>query len=514
MKVRTMMQISNRFVKWFLPFYLFTFLPLNVSAQQRMPCTHARQGATTRGYYYALPDPKTNWDSHQTYRQPVVLITFKDCDFSMSDPVGYYRRLFNEEGYNEGMGKGCVADYFREQSDGLCNIQFDIYGPIQVDTIAKQGSGTNYGTWVISQALRKLRETSDADFSVYDWDGNGKKVSQMIFIAAGYTGNEKSGYIWPNTGESYDKAPGNLPIDWESISCERWGNGSLCGIGTIIHEFSHCLGLPDIYPTSGNLFSVVDEWDLMDGGNYTNYGWCPPNYSALEKMVLGWNQPTELTAFKSIKGMKPVSEGGETFIIRNPGYEREFYLLENRRQTGWDYGTPGNGLLIFHVDYDYAQWCYNNVNVSKDHLRYALIPADNKTYTDWDPANNGKDPNKWTMADRLRNRYMSTATYPFTDPVSLVVNLSLTNETVPASTLFNVNTDGTTYMSKPITNIQVASDGSVSFDFMKEPSAITDAVCHESDDNGPWYDLQGRRLSTKPTRKGVYVHDFRKIVIK
>ena len=482
------------------------------SAQQRIPCTLTPQNDGTRALYHTLPDPITNWDPNRTYRQPVVLITFKDCDFSMSDPVSFYHRMLNEKGYNEGAGKGCVADYFREQSGGLFNLQFDVYGPFQVDTVVQwKGKTQNYGTWAIANALEQLRNTTDVDFSVYDWRGNGQ-VTQMLFIAAGYTGNEKSGYIWPNTMVSYQKAPGDLPIMYSSISCERWGDGLSCGIGTIIHEFAHCLGLPDIYPTGGSYYSCVDEWDLMDGGNYTNYGWCPPNFSVMEKMLMGWGTPTELTSATSISGMKPVSEGGETFLIRNSGYKDEFYLLENRRQTGWDYGAPGNGLLIFHVDFDYDAWFDNSVNVSDYHYRYALIPADNKMYIDWDPNNNGKDRTKWTMDNRLRNRYLSTASYPFTDAESLVMNASLTNETTPASTLFNQNAEGTTFMSKPISNIRIASDGSVSFDFMKETSGINAVEIIEQTDD-VWYDLQGRRLQGKPTRKGLYIYNRQKITI-
>jgi hypothetical protein len=31
---------------------------------------------------------------------------------------------------------------------------------------------------------------------------------------------------------------------------------------------------------------------------------------------------------------------------------------------------------------------------------------------------------------------------------------------------------------------------------------------------GEWYDLSGRKLSSKPTAKGVYVVDGRKVVVK
>lgn len=480
---------------------IVTLAVTSARAQLRMSCTPSHpQETRTRGSYHMLPEPITNWDAQRTYRQPVVLVTFKDFDFSMSDPASYYNRILNEHGYNEGMGKGSVADYFREQSGGLFNLKFDVYGPFQVDTTA---TSSKYGSYVMKNALAQLRATTDADFSVYDWTGDGE-VNQMIFIVAGYTGNEKSGYIWPSTSSCYDKAPGNLPIVMTSISCEKWANDKLCGIGTICHEFAHCLGLPDIYPTTISLFSVVDEWDLMDGGNYTNYGWCPPNFSTMEKLFLGWTTPTELTSATTITGMKPVSEGGETYIIRNSGNENEFYLLENRRQTGWDYGTPGNGLLIFHVDYDYDKWLNNDVNISASHFRYDLFHADNKDYMIWDPNNNGKDPNKWTNADeRLRNRYLSTSPYPYTEPVSLNVNQELTDESVPASTLFKTTAEGTNFMSKPITNIKIASDGTVSFDFMKKATGIQDML--QESQGEVWYDLHGRQLPEPPRQSGIYI---------
>jgi hypothetical protein len=123
----------------------------------------------------------------------------------------------------------------------------------------------------------------------------------------------------------------------------------------------------------------------MDGGNFTNKGWCPPNLSAMEKMYLGWSSPIELTEATSIRDMRPISDGGETYIIRSSGNSDEFYLLENRKQEGWDYGCPGNGLLIFHVDYDKDKWCNGKVNVADNHYLYDMFHADRKGYRDWNP---------------------------------------------------------------------------------------------------------------------------------
>ena len=476
---------------------------LYANGQQRYSCTRNTTRALTRGI---LDYPNTHWDPNQIYRQPVILISFKDCDFSMPDPAAFYSRILNEPGYNEGAGAGCLADYFRDQSGGLFNLQFDVYGPIRVDTLVKGNGKTNYGEYPVRKATEELAKSADIDFSPYDWNGNGY-VNQIIYIAAGYCGNQVSGgYIWPNTNYMPTvKMPGHVYANNYSVSCELWKDGTSCGIGTICHEFTHCLGLPDIYPTSGGAgFSVVDEWDLMDGGNYTAKGWCPPNYSALEKMLMGWSTPIELTEPTTITDMKCASDGGETYIIRNPGYEDEFYLLENRQQKGWDYGAPGNGLLIFHVDYDREAWSNNNVNTSRPHYRYDLFHADGRDYKTWDPEENGKDLGKYTMEGWMRNRYLSTSAYPYDDEEHGITNLLLTNYSYPAATLFHENTDGRKYMSKPVTEIRMSEDGTISFDFMKDPVSV--APIRNDNYRVPvaYYDLHGRRLKS-PNHNGICI---------
>jgi hypothetical protein len=281
----------------------------------------------------------------------------------------------------------------------------------------------------------------------------------------------------------------------------------LCGLGVIAHEFCHSLGLPDIYPMyQSDYFSIVDDWDLMDGGNYINRGWCPPNLSAMEKMYLKWDTPEELTQPTTITGMKSVSAGGKSYIIRNSGNPNEYYLMENHQQDGWDYGCPGNGLLIYHVNYLESSWRNNEVNVSNTFFRYDLFHADGKSYIDWDPNNDGSAPNKYTMPDCMRSRYLSTSPYPYTNPSTLVVNNSLSDESSPVAMLFNRNADGLLLMGKSITNIQQAPDGTISFDFMKNGDSgiemLSDVRSKLSD---AWYTIDGRRLAGRPTAKGMYI---------
>jgi len=468
---------------------------------QRLSCL--RGGALTRADVSALPVPY-DFDSHKTYRVPVVLISFSDMDFSMDNPSAYYDRLFNEPGFNEGMGLGCVADYFRDQSAGRANFQFDIYGPLKIDKNAGNRTFRDmYGDYDMKSAIEILCKTPGLDFSVYDWESKGT-ADIVLFIAAGYSGESNSGYIWPNTSRFIfnTQLPGGINPNFQSTSCEMWKDNSLCGIGTIIHEFCHFLGLPDIYPLQCKIYSAIDEWDLMDGGNYTNKGWCPPNLTAMELMYLGWASPEELTGPVAVEGLKPLSNGGKSYIIRNSTFNNEFYLLENRQQEGWDYGCPGNGLLIYHVNYDQYSWANNMVNYGIDPFRFDLFHADGKDFRAWCPRNDGNDLTRWTEDNQLRSSYLSTSPYPFTDYVTLQTNDSLTDSSSPAATLINVS-DGRKYMGKPITDITMAADGTISFNFMKDnstgimPSAFTD-------EPETWYTIDGRRIS-QPTGKGLYI---------
>lgn len=484
------------------------------NAQKHISCIPQQSETGTRAIgRYSLPEPRTDWNPNRTYRQPVVLVTFKDREFSMPDPVTYYNRLFNESGYNEGQGLGCVSDYFRDQSGGLLNMHFDIYGPVRINTAMQQPDANedSFRAQVVRSAMAALCDTCQADFSIYDWD-NDNRVDQVVLITAGYCGNGATGCIWPGSCSDNFMTPGGKRIYMWSVSAELWNDEKgKTGIGTIVHEFAHCLGIPDLYPTdsgaiSAEGFSVVDDWDLMDGGNYLDWGWCPPNFSAMEKKLLGWGNLVELTEATSISGMKPVSEGGTTYLIRNSGAEDEFYLLENRRQAGWDYAVPGNGLLISHVDFDRATWFNNHVNTRRNHRRYDFFHPDGKEYKDWDPDENCLDMSRYTMDHRMRSTYLSTTTYPYTNPETNIVKQSLTDDTDPAAWLFNANAQSKYFMSKPVTNIHLSTDGTISFDFMKVDTGIDAIINHQKKDD-LWYDLQGRRLYTEPTRKGLYIHN-------
>ena len=463
----------------------------------------------------------SQWDAGKTYRQLVVLVSFRDLNFSMDDPQAYYQRLFNEHGYNERHGAGGVADYFRDQSKGMFNVQFDVCGPVKVSANARSGNGTstNYGRSVFSEALNRLSAIQpSADYSSYDWDGDGT-LEQVVIVYAGYAGNQPglTSYIWPNTGtlSTVTLSDGHLAERY-SASGEQWSNKALCGIGTICHEYSHCLGLPDIYPTSSSVSypSVVDEWDIMDDGNVSDLGWCPPNYSPLEKILLGWTEPVELNDDASISGLESASDGGTVYQVRHT--DNEYYLIENRQWQGWDMALPGKGLLVWHVNYNPIYWMNNMVNNEDGKPNYHLVSADNLTYTDWVRLYNSRGGgNPYAdKAAKLHKCIMSTASYPWQTDSTSFVNDCLTDSSLPASIMYNTNAKGLCFLSKPITNISQNDDGTVSFTFhtSNDPSAITNRVSSPFDNI--IFDLYGNRIiSTSKLHRGIYIINGKKRII-
>ena len=463
--------------------------------------THRKSNGTSlritrsAAIHRVLSEPYTDWNPQKIYRVPVILMSFDDCDFSADNDLTFYDNMFNKSGFNLGYGPGCVADYFRDQSLGQFNVKFDVVGPIKVTTKQKSHDKDNLGT----SQFREVIKLADEQFNYadYDWDDDGSAQS-VIIIYAGYGGNEDvaaaDGCIWPNTENLYFSLD-DVRIGYYSASPELWTDNSSCGIGTICHEFCHVLGLPDLYPTSGDEFSVLDEWDLMDGGCYSDYGWCPPNLSIHEREYLGWQTPEDLTEAKTITDLPSYDSSGKAYRIVNDAYPDEYYLLENRQWEGWDFMLPNHGLLITHVDFNEDFWRSNTVNSIADHHRLEYFHADNLDYNYYQDWLGGNYP----YGSDGRSLLLQYTSYPYVDAERMNHD-ALTDTSIPAATLFNKRVDGMTLMGKSIADIREES-GLISFCF----SETINGIVSLSADAYPveYYDLQGRRI-TEPS-SGLFI---------
>ena len=409
----------------------------------------------------------------------VILVNFQDCSMIGSDPKGEFDDFFNEVGYNKNGHIGSVHDYFYDQSYGQFDLSFDVVGPVTVQeplryygaNSVRTESDMNVGQ-MVAEACMLANEY--VDFSNYDWDKDGK-VDQVFLVYAGYA--ESSGApsytIWPHrfslSGcEYYGDGLGPLNIDGVIIddyacSSELAGRSgkTMDGIGTAIHEFSHCLGLPDFYDVDDNGGFGMSAWDIMDAGSYNGpkgMGEVPSGYSAYERWFAGWLTFTELTKGDRIENMPCIGDEPLAYIMYNEGNRNECFILENRQNERWfSYVNTSNnchGLLVYHVDYSQEAWDKHAINVLPNHQRMSVVPAD-RDYGYF--YNNGTDK-RYNPSDKDFEGDL----FPGSKNVKEFTNTSHTNV---GGKLFNMNTDGTYNLNKPITNI-AESDGLISFDFM------------------------------------------------
>jgi len=338
----------------------------------------------------------------------VILVNFSDVSFVTPNPKTAFTNLLNQKGYATNGGTGSANDYFTSSSMGVFSPQFDVVGPYTLPN-PMAFYGANSGN-IASDDINPQQMVIDActlasaagvDFSQYDTDKNGF-VDNVFIYYAGYNEAEggPSSSIWPHrwTLADYNTKFNNVIVyDYACTSELRGKSGSnMCGIGTFCHEFGHVLGLPDYYVTSGTDHHTLSVWNIMDYGPYLNAGRTPPSYSAWDRFYLNWMTPTELKSAGNYS-LDTLSTRNKSFLISQYGNHNlngsnpvpvEFFVLENRQQSGWDTFLPGHGMLVYHIYYDPTSWANNTVNNDPNAQGVDIVEADGVTFTE----TNGLDP--------------------------------------------------------------------------------------------------------------------------
>ena len=329
------------------------------------------------------------------FRGLVVLVEFNDCEFDQENYTEVVTDLIKKEnftGYYDYKNTrvpctGSVVDYFRDTSMGVFTPQFDIVGPVKIDRSKYYSNGTKRTVTMTVDACNAI--DANVNFADYDGDKDGN-VDMIYFIFAGHgshvTGND-SRLVWPHAYYIYNPSTGykirkdGVYLNRYACSTELRGRETgreIDGIGTICHEFSHVLGLPDFYDTDyaegGGQSVHPANWSLMAGGGYLNSSRTPAGYSLFERYMAGWATP-QVIEEEGEYSLERVNESNTGFRINTP-VNKEFFILENRQNTRWDTYLPGHGLLVFRVDStNTSVWSQNNVNDNPAHNYYVLVRA-------------------------------------------------------------------------------------------------------------------------------------------
>lgn len=347
-----------------------------------------------------------NYVPHEgTINIPVILVEFKDQKFSVNKPKEAFDQFFNgttqtDLGNGNQYNYGSVSQYFQAMSSNTFKPTFKVFGPVTLDQNETYYGGSNDSgndekpNKLIDDAIAKLKASGEAikDATVFCKDGKTVDCVYIIYAGVGQNIGGANTTVWAKTGSASGSTLAKKGIRWYSMASELSGLKAkdnsimIAGVGVTCHEFSHALGLPDIYPSVGTSSGYaknnqnMEYWDLMDGGEYTyNGGYCPTPYTAWEKEQLGW--PVDIQTLdenQSVTMPTSTEQGGTAYKIVNPSNSHEYFLLENIQKKGWNTHQYAYGLMVYHVNEPSSGTIYmgTKLNDTEGYPGMAIVPAD------------------------------------------------------------------------------------------------------------------------------------------
>ena len=508
--------------------------------------TRPERLATTRGFG---GKGSTSFFPHTgSPRAIVLLVQFANRPFKVQPRKAFNQYLnsmadkHQDFGNAENRNTGSVKRYFSDMSGGKFKPQFDLYGPI---TMPKNAAYYGEG----SSSMERYRElVSEActmmddslDFSKYDADKDGN-VDLVYIIYAGYGESVSSidSTLWPKAFVcGTDIKKDGKYVRLAGISNELNGHPDvhysstsgllINGVGLFCHEFSHCMGLPDFYPTVSPQWTTangkqdfdaydnqgMEEWDVMDNGIYLYNGYSPTAYTAWEREKMGWLTIETLTREGKVE-LKSINQGGKAYRIKNDKNTsgNEYYIVENIQAKGWNYKLPASGMMVSHVEY--VPWAFsvfhggdNSVNNIKKHPRMTIVPADGYLPSSYRKVSDNSNLTAPYMKKKQYDEQLAGDLYPGKNNI---------NRLTDAQNMVNYAPWTGGMLNKPIYNIAL-KNGIVTFDFLKDqtstgielPESATDSSNEEK-----IYTIDGRYVGTNLNAlpKGVYIKGKKKVVV-
>ena len=314
----------------------------------------------------------------------VLLADFDDIPATISKSE--VENFCNQDGYSNNSNNGSVYNYYNDVSNGMLNYTCYV-------TDYHRAQGGDFATYyddcsvqwldrakeLIVEILDEM-EANGFDFSQYDANGDGEIDAINLYFAGGGTSCGWAKGMWPGSGSM---ASLGWSADGKSANRYQITNmGAFLTLGTFCHENGHMVcGWPDLYDYDGDSFGA-GQFDIMCArGSNTNP--CEPG--AELKRTAGWENVIDLPGVPTTGINLPVSSGNMCY--RYALSATEFYLIENRQQTGRDAAMADNGLALWHVDT--AKWLPNMGNDQQQrtaalHYYVSLVQADGN----WDLENN------------------------------------------------------------------------------------------------------------------------------
>ena len=446
----------------------------------------------------------------------VILAEFADTTFTIQNTKQVFTNYlmneghFTETAYAQNKNYKGVRGYFKDCSYGKFTPTFDVVGPVKLPKPQiVYGAGRNDRPDLLLEDACSAVDNI-VNFSQYDANGDGL-VDLVYIIYAGHSANisgNKETDIWPKSGTiSISKTFDGKSIGRYGVSNELAGRENkkkeketINGIGLFCHEFSHTLGLPDIYAIPGTAAADQDNqgmeyWDLMDGGTEVQNGRVPSPYLAWEREAMGWMTIDKLISDQQVTDLKSLENGGKAYKILNKNVANEFIVLQSIQQGGWYQGWTKTqipkGLLAYRISYPYDKvniFDFPNNDLGKP--RVIVIPADGEVLS---AMNSGGDFNKYIT--------------------------NLTNDLYPLGSKNSIDEfkmyDGSKLQCKIINITQNDANKTVSFKFIADITGIQSApITNLTISDNRIYTLDGRYVGTDRDAlpHGIYIQNKQKFI--
>jgi M6 family metalloprotease-like protein len=298
-----------------------------------------------------------------------VLVDFPDESQSITQQQ--VDDFCNTQGYSEFGNNGSVRDYFYDNSKGkltYTNVVTDYYTTTHNRSYYTDPN-ISYGTRareLVTEVLNHLK-SGGFNFNQLTSDSQGYVYALNVFYAGPRVNNWSEG-LWPHSwslASPFDAGGGKKLFDYQITNI-----GTELSLRTFCHENGHMIcDFPDLYDYGGESAGVGHFCLMCYGGDNKN----PVQVCAYLKNEAGW-----ATSVKSVtSGVTATLPAANNDFYVYSKNATEYFIFENRQQSGRDAFIPDAGLAIWHVDETGSN---NNEQMTpSSHYECALEQADNRT---------------------------------------------------------------------------------------------------------------------------------------
>ncbi len=291
-----------------------------------------------------VPENNVKTAPHQVIgniRGLCVVVDFSDEPHTL--PISEFQDFCNNLTYNNYGNNGSLRTYYSDVSGGLVDYQNVVYGYYRAPlTFADyeqmpfaQGAQEILGlalNWIESTGFDFSTLTTNPDGSIMAinlmYTGAAQNWSQGMWYHQGYYDSFSADGV---TSGDYNCSPANNPL----------------GLATVVHENGHMIGKwPDTYKYNSDTGpDGIGAFDLMCWyGDEFNPVLPNPHFWS----NAGWGKVVDVTNFNGLNS--DTVNSLTCYKYKNLNDTNEFFLLENRNQTGRSLFIEDNGLTIWHID--------------------------------------------------------------------------------------------------------------------------------------------------------------------